>query len=147
MAESRRSKIQRKFKARNYSSSDNTYQMPAGAGAGAAVGLDTVSDEIRKVRAEFPTMSAGEAERLVAVCRGDHLEPELREIVQQNAALVKQSLGILGKRRDLEINVINQDLSANSEVQDDSCKRRKGVDGDQLSLNLTGPQGEARQEQ
>ena len=121
--------------------------MPAGAVAGAAVGLDTVSDEIRKVQAEFPTMSAGEAERLVAVCRRDHLEPEQREIVQQNAALVKQSLGILGKRRELEINVINQDLSANSEVQDDSCKRRKGVDGDQLSLNLTGPQGEARQEQ
>ena len=82
-------------------------------------------------------MSAGEAERLVAVCRRDHLEPEQREIVQQNAALVKQSLGILGKRRELEINVINQDLSANSEVQDDSCKRRKVVDGDQLSLNLT----------
>jgi len=125
--------------------------------AGAAVGLDTVSEEIRKVRAECPTMSAGEAEWLVTVCRGDHLKPKLREIVQQSAAVLKHSLGVLGKHSDLELNVINQDLSANSEVLDVSSKRRKVQDGadnlskkgdgEQLSINLTGPHGEARQEQ
>lgn len=77
MADPKRSKVQRNFKAGHCSSSDN-FRMPAGVAAGAAVGLDTVSEEIRKVRAECPTMSAGEAERLVAVCWGDHLDPELR---------------------------------------------------------------------
>jgi hypothetical protein len=89
-----------------------------------AVGLDSVSEEVRKVWAECLAMSEGEAERLVAVCRGDNLDPEMREIVQHNAALLKHDLGILGKRGDLEINV-NQDLSASSEVLDDSSKRRK----------------------
>lgn len=92
--------------------------MPAGAVAGAAVGLETVSNEIRKVWAEFPTMSAGEAERLAVVCWGDHLEPELWKIVQQNAAIVKQSLGILGKHYDLEINMINHQVS----VQIQKCR-------------------------
>jgi hypothetical protein len=128
-----------------------------GAGNGADVALDTISAEVRRVRAECPTISAGEAERLVAVCRGDHLDPELWEIVQRSAAVLKQNLGILGKRRELEINVIDQDLSANSEVLDVSSKRRKVHDdaeigsrkGDDvlLSINLTGPHGEARQEQ
>ncbi|CAD6265721.1 unnamed protein product [Miscanthus lutarioriparius] len=74
-------------------------------------------------------MSAGEAEWLVTVCRGDHLKPKLREIVQQSAAVLKHSLGVLGKHSDLELNVINQDLSANSEVLDVSSKRRKVQDG------------------
>ena len=45
MADSKRTKVQRNFKERHCSSSDNI-QLPAGAVAGAAVGLDTVSEEI-----------------------------------------------------------------------------------------------------
>jgi hypothetical protein len=92
-------------------------------------------------------MSNGEVARIVAVCRGDHLEPKLRNIVQQNAVVVRNSLGILGKRRELDINVLNQDLSANSHTQDGVCKRSKKDVDVQSSINLTGPHGEARQEQ
>jgi hypothetical protein len=62
---------------------------------------------------------------------------------------VKNNLGILGKRRDMElnINVVNQDNSANSLVQEGGNKHSK-VDGcDQISLNLTDPHGKAHQEQ
>jgi hypothetical protein len=86
---------------------------------------------------------------LVAVCRGDNLEPGLHAIVQQNAMALKKELGDLGKHRQMEfsINVDTQDLSASSQVQQGVSKwRRKGV-GEQPSLNLTGPHGEARQEQ
>jgi hypothetical protein len=155
MAETKRPTAQRKFKVRHCSSSDNITQMPMTTMNQEAMGLDSVYEEVRKVRAECPAMSEGEVERLVAVCRGDSLDPELREIVQHNAALLKHDLGILGKRRDLEINVVNQDLSESSEVLDASSKRRKVQDGDdvyskkegvQLYNNLTGPHGEARQE-
>jgi hypothetical protein len=122
--------------------------MPVAAMNHAAMDLDSFSEEVRRARDECPSMSDGEAERLVKVCRGDYLDPELREIVQHNAILLKHGLGILGKRCHLDINVVNQDLSASSEVLEDSSKRRKVQDdnvvyskeeGVQLSINLTGP--------
>jgi hypothetical protein len=84
---------------------------------------------------------------MATVCRGDNLEPKLRDIVLSNAVIVKNSLGLLGKRYEMETNVNNQDVSANSHVQDSACKRSKNVDVDQSSLHLTGPHGKARQEQ
>jgi hypothetical protein len=155
MAETKLPTTQRKFKVRHCFSSDNSSLMPMAAMNHAAVDLGSFSEEVRRARDECPTMSDGEAERLVKVCRGDYLDPELREIVQHNALLLKHDLGILGKRRHLDINVVNQDLSASSEVLEDSSKRRKvqednvvysKEEGVQLSINLTGPQGEARQE-
>ena len=85
---------------------------------------------------------------MVAICRGDNLEPGLRAILQQNVVALKMELGVLGKRRDIEFSIIvdNQDLNANSQVQQGVSKRRRDV-CDQSSLNLTGPHGEAHQEQ
>ena len=102
-----------------------------------------VADEF--IRVTFPDMSAREAARLVAICRGDNLEPRLRAILQQNVVALKMELGVLGKRRDIEFSVIvdKQDLNANFQVQQGVSKRRRDV-CDQSSLNLTGPHGEAR---
>ena len=145
-ADSTSSRTKRKFKSKHCRPSDNVH-VPVGIANMQAGVLGSVSEEVRKVRAEFPAMSEGETARFVAVCPGNNLEPELRDIVQQNAAILKTNLGILGKRRDVEINVLNQDLSANSFVDEGVSKRGKKDDGDQLSINLTGPHGEARQEQ
>jgi len=145
-ADSTSSRTKRKFKSKHCRPSDNVH-VPVGVANMQAGVLGSVSEEVRKVRAEFPAMSEGETARFVAVCPGNNLEPELRDIVQQNAAILKTNLGILGKRRDVEINVLNQDLSANSFVDEGVSKRSKKDDGDQLSINLMGPHGEARQEQ
>ena len=93
-------------------------------------------------------MSEGEAARSVAICKGDNLELGLRAIVQQNVVALKMELGVLGKRRDIEFSIIvdNQDLNANSQVQQGVSKRRRDV-CDQSSLNLMGPHGKTHQEQ
>jgi len=100
------------------------------------------------IRVTFPDMSGREAARLVAICRGDNLEPGLRAIIQQNVVALKMKLGVLGKHHDIEFSITmdNQDRIANSQVQQGVCKRRRDV-CNQSSLNLTGPHGEAHQEQ
>jgi hypothetical protein len=69
IAESERSKGPRKFRRKHCSTSDNLQE---GVGTPLNGGLGNASEEARNLRAEFPSMSEGEAVRMAAVCCGDN---------------------------------------------------------------------------
>ena len=92
-------------------------------------------------------MSTGEAALLVAVFRGDKFEPELHKIAHRNVFIMRGILGCLDNRSEVEINVDNQGMSFNSKVPQSAPKSRKNKVLVLVNLHLTGPHGEACQEQ